>query len=111
MRRQSDGGNISSGCSEVQKSDVEAFNSRRAFSFASQIAYWNSFCTGTASVLGVKEALSFGIILAMIVHFLKNAAAANQSSLKAKERERASLSLSVAVFCTDDWATGISWAT
>ena len=64
--------------------------------------------TCTVSVLGVKEALYFGIILATIDHFLKTAAATSQSSLNAKEQEHASLSLSVTVFCTDDWVTGIS---
>ena len=71
-----DGGNIASNCSEVQQSDVEAFSPRRVFSFASRTSYWNSFCTCTASALGVKEALSFGIILAVIFHFLKTVAAA-----------------------------------
>lgn len=54
--------NIASNCPEVQRSDVEAFSSGRAFSFTSRTASRNSFSYTTSS-LGSRDALSFEIIL------------------------------------------------
>ena len=97
-----------SNCSEVQKSEVEGFSSRRAFSFASRAA---SFCTNTALALGTRQSLSSQIFLAVILHFLKTAVLTSQSSSNPKGRVSTSLSLTVCVFCIDGWATGTSGTT